>query len=737
MLSPGEIVGEQFRVERPLAEGGFGEVYVATQLGTGKARALKVLRPEVARDARTRDRFIQEARIGARIASDHVVEVVAAGIDPARDAPWLAMELLEGETLEDRVRTRGPCSAAEAAAIFGQLGHALGTAHAAGVVHRDLKPENIFVATARRHDVPFTIKVLDFGIARLLAEARDATMSSQAIGSPLWMAPEQLAQGVGIAPATDVWALGLIAFFALSGRSYWQSGNVPSPSVMSLVHEIATAPIVRASERAALLGGPTLPAGFDAWFARCVARDPRARFRDGGEATASLLAVLGAGGLPPTADTRGLAPTAPMPPPSPAKRSVLPWLVGGGAILGMLALGVVVATATGVALFGGEEDEMPPPPAQTFVPEPAPASSSLAAPSLAAPSPAARPSGAATSLVAGGSQSCAQLGASGWWCWGSGALPGERGLVSRAAVPVALAGIPADARLALGAYAGCAIDARSRVRCWGMTVRTIDGVGGGAAPAEIDGLEHVEEVAIGVRFACARTRDGHVECWGDGSSGQLGRGRREERPDPQRVEGLDGVAEIDAGVGFVCARRVEGTVWCWGDNVLGELGVAAGGERATPAPVEGISDAVQLALGSHYACARGRDGRVHCWGGNIRGQLGDGTTRDHARPRPVRDLRDAVDLVAGDEQTCARRADGSWWCWGLDYQSVMIGAGRENVTAPHRMDALAGAPEVALGHFHGCARTAEGAVVCWGNNEQAALGDGTDTSRVQPAPPRF
>jgi tRNA A-37 threonylcarbamoyl transferase component Bud32 len=273
-----------------------GAVYVAEQLSTGKRRALKVMQGALVTEERSRARFIEEARVGARIASAHVVEVVGAGIDEASSMPWLAMELLDGEDLGALLRRRGPMPGGEVLALLGQACHALAAAHRAGVVHCDLKPENLFVARSQQAGVPFVVKVLDFGIAKLVREGQTAATVTSAIGTPLWMAPEQATAGAGIAPSTDVWALGLIAFALLSGRPYWRAANMagPSVSVMALLLEVAGGAVEPATSRSMALGGPPLPVGFDAWFARCLDRESRARFRDAGEAFEALEQAIGA-----------------------------------------------------------------------------------------------------------------------------------------------------------------------------------------------------------------------------------------------------------------------------------------------------------------------------------------------------------------------------------------------------------------------------------------------------------
>ncbi|MEZ4393234.1 MAG: AgmX/PglI C-terminal domain-containing protein [Polyangiales bacterium] len=294
-LLAGTVFARDYRVIRPLAEGGMGAVYVAEQLSTGHHRALKLMHPQLVSDVRSRERFLLEARLGSQIGSVHVVEVTAAGVDEDSGTPWLAMELLEGTDLSQALAARGPLDPPTVRDLFDQLGDALGRAHAQGIVHRDLKPENLFVASSRLKGVPFVLKVLDFGIAKIVAEHQTAATVTSALGSPLWMAPEQANRGARVRPATDVWALGLIAFNLLTGKPYWVSANVPEEgfNLQALLVEIMVQALAPASARAAEIGaGGALPPGFDAWFARCVNRDPDQRFADGGQATAALLPLL-------------------------------------------------------------------------------------------------------------------------------------------------------------------------------------------------------------------------------------------------------------------------------------------------------------------------------------------------------------------------------------------------------------------------------------------------------------
>jgi serine/threonine protein kinase/formylglycine-generating enzyme required for sulfatase activity len=290
-LTEGTIFAGDYRVARLLGAGGMGEVYVVHQLSTGRDRALKVMSPHLAPNEEQRRRFQLEARVGAMIESDHVVDVITAGFDEQTGAPYLVMELLEGETLEAKVGREGALARAEVARIFDELGHALAAAHAKGIVHRDLKPANLFLARPRVRTPNPILKVLDFGVAKLVGGTH-ATDTRQ-VGTPSYMAPEQC-RAEPVFTATDVWALGLIAFKLLTGKLYWCAAHRPEASALAIMYEIGHEPLEPATSRADRLGAPgRLPPGFDAWFARCVARDVIARYPEAGAACEALIAVLG------------------------------------------------------------------------------------------------------------------------------------------------------------------------------------------------------------------------------------------------------------------------------------------------------------------------------------------------------------------------------------------------------------------------------------------------------------
>ncbi len=390
-LTPGSIFARDFRVVRILGQGGMGAVYEAEQADGGRRVALKLMHPSQVADARLRKRFAQEACVGRWIGSEHIVEVHRAGVDEASRIPWIAMELLQGETLAARIARHLPSQGLapdDAWRILSQLCRALSAAHDKGVVHRDLKPENVFLAAAPHGDAPFTVKVLDFGIAKRLDPHDRAQNRTTAIGTPLWMAPEQN-HDAEITPAADVWALGLVTFRMFTGRYYWLSANEPELNLARLYSELVTEALPTASMRADVLGrAHLLPARFDAWFARAVARDPRHRFAHAREAAEALASIAppsfapfarGQGSLTPTPEPTLMLTSAPQipssptvvlsaPPPAPMPSSPPP-LAGSVArersrlVLGLLAVAVLVAGAVAVTwAMRADEGDKPAPP---------------------------------------------------------------------------------------------------------------------------------------------------------------------------------------------------------------------------------------------------------------------------------------------------------------------------------------------------------------------------------------
>lgn len=301
LLEPGQVFAERYRVERYLAEGGMGAVFVAEQLATERKVALKVLWPQRKLSQKTIDQFQLEARVAARVESEHIVQILDAGQDERSQMLFLVMELLKGQSLQSFVDQQGPLAPDAALLLLSQVASGLDKAHGytapdgtvKPILHRDLKPENLFL-THRESGQPH-VKILDFGLAKVLSET--ASLSGEVKGTPIYMAVEQVT-GARPTPQTDVWALGLIAFFLLTGRAYWASANREDATVEALYAEILSLPMVPASTRLSDIGCKVaLPVGFDEWLQRCIARNPAQRFTGAGAAIESL-AELVAGRAP-------------------------------------------------------------------------------------------------------------------------------------------------------------------------------------------------------------------------------------------------------------------------------------------------------------------------------------------------------------------------------------------------------------------------------------------------------
>ena len=402
-LEAGTVIAGRYRVEARIGEGGMGSVYLVRHVNTDESLALKLLHAHVLRDANAVERFRREARAPARVNSEHVARVTDADTAPDLDnAPFYVMEYLRGKDLERMLADQGPLSPALAVEYLRQAARALDKAHALGIVHRDLKPENLFLTS--RDDGSPCIKLLDFGIARLGDTSAASPMVTQAgfvFGTPAFMAPEQMIGDVNqIGPATDVWALGIVAFKLLTAHDFWGSRTSAQ-----LCAAILSEPIVAPSTLESWLS----PA-FDAWFARCAAREAKDRFQSAGEAVAQLANALGvsleahhassasfvaASELGPSVGTQAAPTAAPhvasippersdAPPPPKSRRLGLLLGVGAAALLGAGALvyqlafrtkpadahGGLVSSATSLVApsLGAAEDAAAPGPTTSSIP---------------------------------------------------------------------------------------------------------------------------------------------------------------------------------------------------------------------------------------------------------------------------------------------------------------------------------------------------------------------------------
>jgi serine/threonine protein kinase len=209
----GAILAERYLLERVLGQGGMGTVFAGRHVVTGRRVAIKVLRGDPVRNHAAALRMAREARAVGRIDHPNVVAIHDAGL--AADRPFIAMELLDGESLEQRIARTGPMSEREAKGTLQQIVQGVAAAHANGIIHRDLKPANILLCSAEG-----LVKVVDFGISKLRGDGEDnvlVTSHGEQLGTPFFMSPEQV-RGDALDERTDVYALAVILYYALSQR---------------------------------------------------------------------------------------------------------------------------------------------------------------------------------------------------------------------------------------------------------------------------------------------------------------------------------------------------------------------------------------------------------------------------------------------------------------------------------------------------------------------------------------
>jgi serine/threonine protein kinase len=281
-VRPGQVVGGRYRVDDIIGAGAMGYVVSAWHLELDQAVALKILNPDVFERNEALQRFRREVRAAARIKSEHVCRVNDVGTLETGE-PFMVMELLHGNNLEEELHRRRVLPVEEAVRYMIEAIEAVAEAHAAGIIHRDLKPANLFIT--RRADRTRLIKVLDFGISKSMADSQPNDMSltktGVIIGSPLYMSPEQMRSTKDADARSDVWSLGAILFQLITGRPPYMGESIPE--LCSQLFSLDAPPPSTVSINQGL------PQALDAVLARALARDPARRYQTVAEFGEALL----------------------------------------------------------------------------------------------------------------------------------------------------------------------------------------------------------------------------------------------------------------------------------------------------------------------------------------------------------------------------------------------------------------------------------------------------------------
>jgi len=357
-VRPGVVLGNTYRIERLIGRGGMGAVYAASHLRLHRRFAIKVIAEYLHPGANEIARLRREAEVTSRLAHPHIVEVVDFDYTEA-NTPFLVMELLEGESLSTRLHREGVIEGAAFASILRETTSALEAAHRHDVVHRDLKPTNIFLCQQGGRDD--FVKVMDFGLSKILSARNELTGHSEVLGSPSYMAPEQArGESALVDHRADIFALGAIAFRMLTGAPPFDGDSVPS-TLFNVVYRVPTT-----SPR-----WDAVPPPLREVILRALAKDRAARQPSMAVLWEELAAALTTGeasAIPLPLAPRSVAAGAP--------RRLGPRLVGA-------LIGLGAAAAVGVALWAGHR-----PDGRSAAPR-APAVASPPAPRAVPPSPAA------------------------------------------------------------------------------------------------------------------------------------------------------------------------------------------------------------------------------------------------------------------------------------------------------------------------------------------------------------
>ena len=312
-VKEGEILAGKYRVVRVVGSGGMGVVVQVVPVdGEGKL-ALKFLRPSVARDPVAAKRFVREAEAARRVESPHVVTIADVG-ELDSGSPYLVMEYLEGSTLDARLAAGKRLPLEEACDLALQVALGLAAAHATGVIHRDIKPANLYLTAVSEGGE--TLKIVDFGVSKILdpehADGQNLTRTQTALGSPLYMSPEQMRSARTADFRADQWSLGAVLYRMVTGHLPFNAESLPRVCVRVLTGDFE--PVVAHC--------PELPSDFIASVERCLRVSPAQRHGDiadfaaaiapfagaqGNERAARCRALLGAG------QTGGLLPGRPEP----------------------------------------------------------------------------------------------------------------------------------------------------------------------------------------------------------------------------------------------------------------------------------------------------------------------------------------------------------------------------------------------------------------------------------------
>ncbi len=725
-----------------LGRGGMAVVFRARDRELGREVAVKVVRPRFAADEEAVARLAREARTVAQLEHPNIVGVYS--IRHLGDhSVALVMQLIPGRTLKQAVTEDGPFDAASAEQVLRDIARALAYAHRAGVVHRDVKPENIFLdATSGR------AMLSDFGVARVMDAPTELTATGTTIGTPTYMAPEQI-DGVNLDGRSDLYSLGMVGWEMLTGERPWAGESLYSviyrqkhdqlppidtfredipPRTQYLIEGLMAKNPDRRWASAArfltLLASDQMPPGFKEWESAQRRRRrtrvfQRTRERGGSVIEAALETVKFSrpptpvaplaqpAATPPTAEEQFFEPTG-----EAARRAtpaVLPRAIGRSSLGGTPS--------------GGFSIQRPPHEANTRL---TPAALIV---------PARRGRLFRLGLIGAGVVAAAVLA---YVQFGPAGAAEVKEIqfpdVTRDDRAIDVPVIPPVDSVALRAAADSAAAAAAAA--------TDSAKPGSAAPLAA-ATPNARITSSRPGADSARLTASPPPATSRTAPPVDSAPRRSTTPLPAPVIPIAPpvstpsiafpafTGTIAAGAGHSCTLS-DGRAACWGSNDNGQLG--DGGQESRPAPdlVAGDLTFTQITAGFSHTCGLTNGNEVFCWGANEKGQLGDATTQARTAPVRINSTVSFRQVIAGREHTCGLSNSRSVLCWGSNTDGQIGDGSRQRRNSPVMVDISGQVAALAVGWSHTCALTADGVAWCWGRNEYGQLGDGTTGTRPLP-----
>lgn len=762
---------DEYTLLGELGRGGSAIVYKARDRALFRDVAIKVVRPRFAASAdEAIARLEREARTVARLQHPNIVTVHAVK-RLADGGLALVMQLVPGRTLKQAIQEDGPFAPARAEQVLKDVAEALAFAHSHGVVHRDVKPENVFLDSTTGRAM-----LSDFGIAHSSEFDSRLTMTGAAIGTPAYMAPEQI-DGAPANARSDLYSLGLVTWEMLTGERPWEGealynviykqkhealpaidalrpGEVPARLQYIVERMLQKKPAARWAGADGVMAALTtwvVPNDWRQWEESHKRRREREKVHP--RVAPNRTDAAGDATVKFARPAAGWTPDSALPTPSKAMKTIPtppaieaqpdddapswanePVDDGSGARRNMWMAVVVL-----LVLVGGGAYAMY---ARGLGPFAAPDAQTLALNDNAVVElPVVQPDSAMARLDSTGTVPDPSRSTLADSIARDSALRVQSMVDSvrtdsmaaamyrraqRRAAQMAAANAPATAPAAApGAASGGAAAVAGATN--GATPVPAEPV---RAPA-VRATDDAGVVAAGGRHSCA-VSSGKVLCWGANDRGQLGDGDAEARSTPAPVLGEVDFVQVSTGLAHSCGVARGGDAYCWGAGDRGQLGDATYTSRSAPVRVAGNQHFRYVRAGQFHTCGLTTGNDVFCWGANTNGQLGDGGTATRSSPIGVAGGLRFVSVSAGWNHSCAISTDGVAYCWGANPSGQLGNGSRADARTPTPVQNGARFTSIAAGSTHSCAVSDSGEAYCWGRNSYGQLGTGGVADQAVP-----